>query len=195
MLNFKKIILASLLLPVTSFCSGVFSYDNLGYVTDLQKQSFVTLSSGYSQFYNPDGTDSNSQVPLAFSLGSGTNYKLNDRLYLGYEVSIAHLASQSFKIAEKEYSDHVFNFGATTVASFFFNPYLDLHLKAGVGYQLNSGSSLDMSGVNAIYGVGTGFYFNENSKVTFDLTQYTGNHDINSVQQFTTFTLGLNYYY
>jgi len=195
MLNFKKIILASLLLPVTAFCSGVFSYDNLGYRTALGDINYISVASGFSAFFNPDDSKSDSQLPLYLSLSTGQRYRVQNRVFVGYEFLLSHLGYQKFDKGNGTVSDRVIEAGMLGTISLFFNPYIDTHVKMGVGYQNHSYNDLSMSGANGILGIGAGIFVSSSSQINFDATYFSGRNTKNSTQSFSSFALGYNYYF
>ncbi|GGF93734.1 MULTISPECIES: hypothetical protein [Cysteiniphilum] len=174
--------------------NGVFNQEYMGYQTALNHNNFLMVNGGFSVFGTPSGANSSSQIPLALNIGGGQRSKLTDRIYLGYELALGHLGSQKVTTNDS-HTMHQFELSAVATGTFFFNPYLEMHLKGGLGYQLNLGSPSAMKGVNVVLGAGSGFYINSDNVVTADLTYYSGSNALDSAQRFTTITVGISHYF
>ena len=192
---FNRILFFVLLMPLTGFSASIFTYQHMGYRTALKKNNFVNISTGYSAFYNPDNTKSVSQTPLVLSVSTGQRYRVQDRLFLGYEILLSHLGSQSFEISNNETSDMVLEGGLLGTLSVFLNPYVDTHIKMGFGYQKHTSNDINMTCFNGIFTFGTGYFVSSQSQVNFDISYFNGHNAENSTQSFTTFTIGYNYYF
>ena len=120
----------------------------------------------------PSKSTNKTGFPVPISADYGVRFKMDDRVYLGYELGVGYVGYHSFKVNQMSASQNLFQGDILAVLNLFINPYFELHTKAGFAVQANYFTGNSVYAPNFTFGLGMGIYVDSEMEVTLD-TQTT----------------------
>ena len=160
----KKILTFTLIgLPVALF-AGQFDFE-----THLSKTHYYGFQTGYSMIKYPSKSTNKTGFPVPISADYGVRFKMDDRVYLGYELGVGYVGYHSFKVNQMSASQNLFQGDILAVLNLFINPYFELHTKAGFAVQANYFTGNSVYAPNFTFGLGMGIYVDSEMKTVYSL--------------------------
>ena len=188
----KKIVMTSLSLAAVS---AVMAAD---FRPDEFKTIYVSGQATYSYVASPSEATDEKSLPVGLAAYYGQRVPVTERIYLGAEGGLAFNGSNRFKVNGISESQLLLQVNALGTASFFFNPYFNIHAKAGLGFQVNRHSDGNNFGILPVIGVGAGLYVSPQLELTTDITASIGSNSYPYKQlrgvSNNQISIGFNYY-
>lgn len=190
----KKLIIATVgLVPVLAMANY------FDFTTMLGNAYFVGAQTGYSQISYPNNVSSKTGFPVPLSVDFGQRFQINDRLYLGYETSFGYVGYHAFKVGNTDVSQNLLQANILGTVTGFLNPYVELHGKAGLAFQMNLNSDKSVYAANAVIGAGVGVYVAPKTQLTGDIMHTFGDsgsypYTHNTIRN-TQFLVGIKTYF
>ena len=187
--------IGAILLTAATFSQAVNAGGFFDFKNDLSKQRYVSGQLGYVLTPSFENTTNSSRFPLGLSGAFGQKFRINDRIFLGYEGGVNYLGKSSYTSQGKDYSQNKFAIDALATVTGFFNPYFEIHAKVGPYYGFSEGDSNGGNGVNLMLSAGAGLYVNDSTEMTLNLNYFNGSSEVGKMQRSTSLNLGVNFYF
>ena len=194
-MQYKTRKIGAIFLTLATLSQSLNAASFFDFRNDLNKRSYISGQIGYVLTPSFENTSNNSRFPLGLSGAFGQNFRINDRIFLGYESGVKYLGKSSYSYQGKDYSQNKFAIDALATVSVFFNPYLEIHAKIGPYYGFTQGNSMSTNSVNLMMSAGAGLYVNNSTEMTLNLNYFNGGNDVEKVQRSTSLNLGVNFYF